>query len=323
MYIVGETLDDVMRDAIEGVDKHGCMNHPTKGETKELIGVLVELTNPRARLSRTETRGKPFSCLGELCWYLAGSNDEQYISYYIRAYKKHAEGGKLYGGYGPRIFGSGKSGQVRHIIEILRENRATRKAVIQLFDAEDILEPHEDVPCTCTLQFLIRQEKLHLVVYMRSNDAYLGFPHDVFSFTMLQEIVARDLNIDLGTYKHIAGSLHVYDKDRSSIHQFLDEGWQPTDRAMPPMPHGDPWPSIEKMLDEESRLRKGCLVSEYMLGELDPYWADLIRLLQIFRCYKNEDAEELSNIRGEMSSDVYDVFIVGKLEDLKSRDDAS
>jgi thymidylate synthase len=75
-YFSGGTLDDVMRSVIEAIRSHGGRIQPSKGWATELTGVLLELTDPRARLSRTETRGKPYSCLGELCWYLA-SKDEQ------------------------------------------------------------------------------------------------------------------------------------------------------------------------------------------------------------------------------------------------------
>jgi thymidylate synthase len=75
------TLDDLMRSVIEEILNNGNEIKPTKGSAIEVTGVLLELTNPRARLSRTETRGKPFSCLGELCWYLAKTNDLGFISY--------------------------------------------------------------------------------------------------------------------------------------------------------------------------------------------------------------------------------------------------
>ena len=52
-----------------------------------------------------------------------------------------------------------------------------------------------------------------MVVHMRSNDAYIGLAHDVFAFTFMQEIVARDVGLDLGTYTHSVGSLHLYDQD--------------------------------------------------------------------------------------------------------------
>ena len=59
---------------------------------------------------------------------------------------------------------------------------------------------------------------------MRSNDAFKGLPHDVFCFTMLQEIFARTLGVHVGVYKHAVGSLHLYDKDRQKANQYLKEG---------------------------------------------------------------------------------------------------
>src|SRR5450759_4353018 len=116
--------------------------------------------------------------------------------------------------------------QIDNVINLLKKKSESRQAVIQLFDASDIVEVHKDIPCTCTLQFLIRQRRLNMITNMRSNDAFLGLPHDIFAFTMLQEIIARTLGVEMGTYKHAVGSLHLYDKNRNSAQQFLDEGWQ-------------------------------------------------------------------------------------------------
>src|SRR5450830_574644 len=98
-YFCGQTLDDVMRSVIVEIFANGEYINPTKGRCAELTGVSLEITNPRARLSRTETRGKPFSCLGELCWYLAKTNAVDFISYYIPQYKEYAEEDVIFGGY--------------------------------------------------------------------------------------------------------------------------------------------------------------------------------------------------------------------------------
>src|SRR5687768_603591 len=91
------TLDDAMREVIEAIQNNGVHITPSKGPARELIGVLIEITNPRARLSRTETRGRLFSCLGELCWYLAKADRADFISYYIPRYSEFAEGDVLWG----------------------------------------------------------------------------------------------------------------------------------------------------------------------------------------------------------------------------------
>jgi thymidylate synthase len=307
-YLSGQTLDDVMRSVIEEILAQGSPIHPTKGPARELTGVLLEITDPRARLSRSETRGKPYSCLGELCWYLAKTNDLGFISYYIPAYKAFADGNEIFGGYGPRLFDWRGLNQLGNVTELLRRKRDSRQAVIQLFDAYDIVEEHRDTPCTCTLQFMIRSGRLHMFTSMRSNDAFLGLPHDVFCFTMLQEIMARTLLVEIGTYKHAVGSLHLYDKNTHAAQQFLDEGWQST-APMPPMPQGDPWPAIAFLLGAESAIRTRNAPDVRSLDDIEPYWADLIRLLQVFRFRKDNEPDKIRALRSKMSSNTYLVFV--------------
>lgn len=303
------TLDDVLRYTLEGIESYGDRISPSKGKAKELTGVLIELTNPRARLSRTETRGKPYSCLGELCWYLAKSNKLDFITYYIPRYKEYADGDEVYGGYGPRLFDWRGLAQLDKIAEILRKKPDSRQAVIQLFDGNDIVEKHEDVPCTCTLQFMLRRNKLHMFTNMRSNDVFIGLPHDFFCFTMLQEIMASSLSVELGTYKHAVGSLHLYDENIDAARQFLEEGWQPTKIQMPPMPGGDPWPSVALLLKAESSIRTTGIFDSGILKEVDPYWGDLIRLLQVFWYKQDKNVDRIRELRGGMSCNIYFPFI--------------
>lgn len=312
-YFSGRTLDDVMRSVIKAIQSRGDRISPNRGGAVELRGVLLEISDPRARLSRTETRGKPFSCLGELCWYLAKSNKVDFISYYIPEYKQDAEGDVLFGGYGPRLFSLRGQDQVANVTRLLKERPDSRRAVIQLFDALDVAEEHKDVPCTCTLQLMIRHNALHMFTSMRSNDVIKGLPHDVFSFTMLQEIIARTLSVDLGSYQHAVGSLHLYDVNRTIARQFLNEGWQATDKPMPPMPIGDPWPSIRSLLEAELEIRTQGVLGEGRFEGMDPYWADLVRLLEVLRYSRERKTASIRRLRDEMSSDVYRPFIDARL----------
>ena len=202
----------------------------------------MEIIHPRARLSRTETRGRPFSCLGELCWYLAGTNELEFIRYYIREYDRSADGDVVLGGYGPRLMNWRGLNQLDTVKDVLRRKASSLRAMIQLFDASDLADEHNSIPCTCTLQFIIRNDRLHLLASMRSND--------VFAFTMLQEIMARTLSVELGTYKHFVGSFHLYNEHRDEAQRFLNEGWQST-TPMPPMPNVNPWPGYHVVLDDE------------------------------------------------------------------------
>lgn len=315
-YYYGQTLDDLMRCVIEAILVDGNPIEPTKGPAIELSGVLLEIENPRARISRTETRGKPFSCLGELCWYLARSDESSFISYYLSKYDEFAENNLLYGGYGPRMFDWEGIDQVQNVTERLRNKPTSRKAVIQIFDRSELVEMHKDISCTCTLQFMIRNNKLLMFTNMRSNDIFLGLPHDVFSFTMIQEIIARDLSVEIGSYKHAVGSLHLYDRDIDETRQFIDEGWQSSQISMPPMPIGDPWPAINSMLVAEKQIRTEEVDQVDELSELDQYWADLIRLLQVYRYHKDGNADMILDLCRRMSTDVYRPFIEKKAREI-------
>ncbi len=308
-YFQDKTLDDVMRSVIEEILTHGSKVVASRGSTFELQGVLIEIENPRARFSRTETKGKPFSGLGELCWYLAKNNSLDFIYYYLSKYKEEADNKIVYGGYGPRLFRWKRNNQVSLIVDLLKRRPTSRQAVIQIFDANDLIKEHKSVPCTCNLQFLIRDGKLHMITSMRSNDAFWGLSHDVFCFTMLQEIVARSLSVEIGTYKHFVGSMHIYKEHIEKAKKFLNEGWQPTNLAMPPMPEEDPWSSINKMLKAEKRIRVNGKMPYKEIEPINPYWADIIRLLQIFRYSKDKNIEGIQKYKRLMSSDIYHSFI--------------
>jgi thymidylate synthase len=308
MYITAATLDDLLLQVYQRLLSSSYKVRPTRGEMTELDGVLLKLRNPRARLSRTEMRGKLFSSLGELLWYLAGSNRLDFIEYYLRRYREESEDGKtIHGAYGPRLFNSKGQDQIRNVLDLLRSKPTSRRAVIQIFDAADLDRPRKEIPCTCTLQFLIRRGKLQMLVNMRSNDAFIGLPHDIFAFTMLQEIFARSLDVEVGSYKQAIGSLHLYDEHATDARQYVEEGFQST-VIMPPMPVGDPWPALNQIKLAESKIRKGKSIDASALP-IHRYWQDIVRLLQIYALPPQERRKMIPKLKKMMSTPIYDVYI--------------
>lgn len=155
------------------------------------------------------------------------------------------------------------------------------------------------------MQFAARRNKLDMIVTMRSQDAYVGLPHDVFCFTMLQEIIARSIDLEIGEYKQFVGSLHLYEDNRASAEQYLTEGVQKT-IAMPPMPLGDPWPSIRQVLEAEVDIRTGRDVSS-AVRKLNPYWRDLVKLLQIFAA--SGDCAKIRRLKASLTFPGYFVYV--------------
>ncbi|MGH9906150.1 MAG: hypothetical protein ACRD8U_11290 [Pyrinomonadaceae bacterium] len=136
---------------------------------------------------------------------------------------------------------------------------------------------------------------------------------------MLQEIIARSLSVKIGVYKHAVGSLHLYERNSEAAQQFLNEGFQSTTIAMPPMPEGDPWPAIEFLLKAEATIRAGEEFDVDQINAASSYWADLVRLLQVYRFSKDNDCDQIAELRGKMTSSTYDVFIEQRLNECRKR----
>lgn len=294
LSVCESTLDDLLRVTYEAILSRGRPITPSRGAAREVVGACLELTNPRARLSRTETRRREVSTIAELCWYLSGTGDAAPMVFYLRRYAENAENdGTIHGAYGPRMFGDGD--RIPEVIAALKSNPDSRRAVVQIFDHTDLGPTrYRDIPCTCTMQFLLRDGLLHLVVNMRSNDVYSGLLHDVFAFTMLQELVARSIDAELGRYIHMVGSLHLYDDNATSVAEYIQEGYQSTLTPMPAMPAGDPWPHVAATLAAETQIREaaedGTLIPfDQVSLPAEDYWADLVRVLGAWVARKRLD----------------------------------
>lgn len=136
--------------------------------------------------------------------------------------------GTVHGNYGGRV-----DAQIIDVVDKLRADPKSRQAIIQIWDAgldSQYRDPMpKDIPCTISIGFLVRDGGLQMSVTMRSNDAWLGTPYDVFQFRQLQRTIARQLGRPIGQYVHHAYSMHVYDRDLGAAKQLrVDPAWQPS-----------------------------------------------------------------------------------------------
>ena len=99
--------------------------------------------------------------------------------------------------------------QFNHCFKLLSKDSSSRRAVILLNRPTVAMTDTQDHICTTSLQFLVRGDYVHLITTMRSNELHFGFRTDVVFFTMLQEIMARILGKEVGSYFHNVGSMHA------------------------------------------------------------------------------------------------------------------
>jgi thymidylate synthase len=177
-------------------------------------------------------------------------------------FERYLNGDGFHGAYGSRI-----KHQAAAVVTRLRQDEQSRQAVITLWDPYlDNLPDMNDYPCTVALQFQVENGCLCMNVVMRSNDAWLGLPYDMFQFAQLQMSLARSLDLADGWYRHTALSLHLYVTDAQKANDVL--AFQRTrDGQFQPMGVGKNKEDFPTIMKTARRLSSGGNVDEITLSE--------------------------------------------------------
>ena len=101
--------------------------------------------------------------------------------------------------------------QTKFVVDDLRKDPFSRRAIINVRSPYDI--GSDDPACLQSIQFFIRHNRLDCSVLFRSNDLFEALYMNAFALILLQQKIASELGIEVGTYKHMANSAHVYEKD--------------------------------------------------------------------------------------------------------------
>jgi thymidylate synthase len=278
-----DSLDDIQRWALKTVLEVGSVIAPRGLQTRECIAAHFVLRNPRRRCVLASARrwSLPLA-IGEFCWHLSGSDSLSHLEYYAPRWRQFSDDKVAIRGscYGKRVFSapSGKLNQWQQLVSLLQIDPDTRRAVLIL--GEPMSARHTetvDVACASTLQFLVRNDEVHAVLNIRSNDIILGLPYDVFLFTMLQELLACQLGLRVGKYYHFAGSLHLYERDAPMARR-IAFGPTPQEFEMPAMQAPEELPNF-------LALERAIRTNEATTSEdsLSSYWSELAKVLFAFR----------------------------------------
>ncbi len=182
--------------------------------TREILNVVTEIKDPRARCQIVPGRRlSPWLALSESLWLLAGRNDAKSLKPYNKRILEFSDNGtEMYGAYGFRM-----TEQIPYVIERLQNEASDRRAVIQIWGAEDLVAETKDPPCNTQVMFKVREGDLYMSVTNRSNDLHWGLHAvNIFQFGMLQEYIACRLGVGMGTQTHFSNSLHIYTDERGN-----------------------------------------------------------------------------------------------------------
>lgn len=203
-------------DTAQYVLKHGEIVSPRGQKTKEVRGFTLRIADPTDSLLTGAIRPQfsPAIAAAEAAQLIGGVSDPMLMGRIAPNFLNFMNGGSFLGAYGPRI-----RTQLPQLINVLKKDASSRQALLQIWRPQDDLwaDGAKDIPCTTSMQFFIRNDKLNMHTYMRSNDVHWGLVYDIFQFSQMLCTVAHALNLDVGEYVHTAGSMHVYERDFEKV----------------------------------------------------------------------------------------------------------
>lgn len=206
----------LLADLIDGgatVRQDDRTHEPRDRDTLEILGhqLVIPMTQPLITV-KSRKLGYRFAC-AEAAAILAGDNRVSTIAPYSKAITEFSDDGFTFNGH----YGVKYVEQVGWVASALKRDLATRQAVMNVWRERPI--PSRDIPCTLSLQWLVRDNLLNCVATMRSSDAWLGVPYDAMVFSMMSAHLALVLRkfhgvvVELGALIWTAGSRHLYRRD--------------------------------------------------------------------------------------------------------------
>jgi thymidylate synthase len=134
--------------------------------------------------------------------------------------------GKINSNYGYLIWSNENYRQYNNVLEELKANPNSRRAVM-IYNRPSMHYDYNkdgmsDFICTYANTLLIRDGKLISHYLMRSNDAVFGYDNDVHWALHVQKRLAEDLDVECGDIIWTATNLHVYERHFKFIEELMN-----------------------------------------------------------------------------------------------------
>jgi thymidylate synthase len=179
---------------------------------QEPVELLIR--DPRERvLTCPERDANPFFHVMEFVWMMAGSRTVGWLKQFNKRIEEYADNGiVMNAAYGHRWRYNFFHDQIQRVVEILRKDVNTRRAVIAMWDPnQDLDDGHKDYACNTHIYFRSVNGRLDMTVCNRSNDFVWGMMGaNAVHMTLLHELIAHYVGLELGLYRVLTNNLHIY-----------------------------------------------------------------------------------------------------------------
>lgn len=155
------------------------------------------------------------SIVHELLWFLSGDTNIGYlkengVSIWDEWADENGDLGPVYGQQWRRFPGpAGDVDQVAKLVEGIRNTPDSRRLIVSAWNPGEV-DAMALPPCHTLWQVRVLNGRLHLQLYQRSADMFLGVPFNIASYALLAHMLAHVCDLEVGDFVHTLGDAHIY-----------------------------------------------------------------------------------------------------------------
>ena len=176
------------------------------------------------------------SIIHELLWFISGDTNIGYlkangVSIWDEWADENGDLGPVYGQQwrafpaleatgaeqeGEPLYLSRPIDQIAQLVEAIQTSPDSRRLIVSAWNPGDV--PRMALPpCHTMWQVRIIGRKLHLQLYQRSADMFLGVPFNIASYALLQTMLAHVTGYEPGDFIHTLGDAHIYSNHMEQV----------------------------------------------------------------------------------------------------------
>lgn len=183
------------------------------------------------------------SIVHELLWFLSGDTNIRYlqdngVSIWDEWADENGDLGPVYGHQwrhfpkleraGERIV-AGEVDQIANLVEAIRKTPDSRRLIVSAWNPGEV-DAMALPPCHTLWQVRVMDGKLHLQLYQRSADMFLGVPFNIASYALLLVMLAHVTGYEPGEFVHTIGDAHIYSNHMDQVAEQLSRRPRPLPR---------------------------------------------------------------------------------------------
>lgn len=180
------------------------------------------------------------SIIHELLWFLSGDTNIGYlqqngVSIWNEWADENGDLGPVYG-HQWRSFGAEgetapqpEADQIKTLMDSIRNTPDSRRLIVSGWNPLQV-NAMALPPCHTLWQVRILGGRLHLQLYQRSADMFLGVPFNIASYALLTHMIAHVSGYQPGHFVHTIGDAHIYANHMSQVREQLERTPRPLPR---------------------------------------------------------------------------------------------